>query len=628
MTNIMKGKCVRTFCIMVFFFLGLLALGIQTTPCAAGITTISLGGDSSAAVKSDGSLWCWGYNTGQLGDGTKTDRYTPVKILDNVKSVCLGTAHSAAIKADGTLWCWGNNSKGQLGDGTYTDKTKPVKVMDNVKAVSLGSFHSAALKTDGTLWCWGDNSKYQIGDGTNFLRSKPVKIMDGIKSISLGTYHSAAVKTDGTLWCWGDNSYGALGDGTLLSRNKPVKITDSVSTVDLDFFYSAIIKTDKSVWCWGRNNYGQIGDGTTTDRYKPVKIMTNVSTVSLGGWNSAVVKTDGSLWCWGDNSNGQLGIGTITPSTKPIKIMDNMQSVSLGDKHSASVNINGSLYCWGCNSNGQIGDGTTLDRYKPVAVSMLNTYTVSYNANGGSGAPPAQSKKEGTIITLSSTKPKRSGYTFLGWSDNKSASAAVYDAGGRYTADRNVTLYAVWKKTGAKNNQTIDVKSQITKPYKIGSTFSLGAKAKGKLSYSSNAKQVITVSSAGKVTVKGYGKAVVRIVAAATSNYNSAVKNVNIFIVPAKLNLTASQISTSIIRLKWNRDITVDGYQLNYSKNSKFPDTKDTKLGTSNGNKGVMHNLKTVFGKTTYYLRIRSYKKVNGTMLYGIWSDVKKVSVR
>lgn len=74
------------------------------------------------------------------------------------------------------------------------------------------------------------------------------------------------------------------------------------------------------------------------------------------------------------------------------------------------------------------------------------TYTVSYNANGGTGAPSSQTKTYGQTLTLSSTKPTRTGYTFLGWSTSSTATSATYSAGGSYTANTSATLYAVWQK--------------------------------------------------------------------------------------------------------------------------------------------------------------------------------------
>lgn len=97
------------------------------------------------------------------------------------------------------------------------------------------------------------------------------------------------------------------------------------------------------------------------------------------------------------------------------------------------------------------GDVYTLN--SPVtftAVWRLNTYTVSYNANGGSGAPSSQTKYYGTDLTLSSTIPTWSGHTFLGWSTSSARDATVqYHAGGSYTDDAGAVLYAVWQVSAA-----------------------------------------------------------------------------------------------------------------------------------------------------------------------------------
>ena len=80
------------------------------------------------------------------------------------------------------------------------------------------------------------------------------------------------------------------------------------------------------------------------------------------------------------------------------------------------------------------------------AIWAVNTYKITYNANGGSGAPSAQTKTYGKNLTLSTTKPTRAGYTFLGWSTSSTAISATYSAGGSYTANSAATLYAVWSQ--------------------------------------------------------------------------------------------------------------------------------------------------------------------------------------
>ena len=121
------------------------------------------------------------------------------------------------------------------------------------------------------------------------------------------------------------------------------------------------------------------------------------------------------------------------------------------------------------------------------AVWKANTYTVSYNANGGSGAPAAQTKTHDVTLTLSTTKPTRTGYTFLGWSTNKSATTATYQPGGSFTTNANTTLYAIWKintytvtyhangGTGVPSSQTkvygVALTLSTTKPTRAGYTF-------------------------------------------------------------------------------------------------------------------------------------------------------------
>jgi alpha-tubulin suppressor-like RCC1 family protein len=84
------------------------------------------------ALKKDGTVWAWGANgAGQLGDGTKTVQYVPVKVsgLSDVVAIAAGFNHTVALRTDGTIWAWGNNYYGQLGDGTTTERLTPVPVV-------------------------------------------------------------------------------------------------------------------------------------------------------------------------------------------------------------------------------------------------------------------------------------------------------------------------------------------------------------------------------------------------------------------------------------------------------------------------------------------------------------------
>ena len=118
------------------------------------------------------------------------------------------------------------------------------------------------------------------------------------------------------------------------------------------------------------------------------------------------------------------------------------------------------------NFNTDNGDSATKNVSFTVNVPAWTSYTIKYNANGGSGAPSSQTKWKDQTLKLSSTKPTRTGYTFKGWSPSSTATSATYAAGGNYTANAAATLYAVWKAntytvsynanggTGAPANQT------------------------------------------------------------------------------------------------------------------------------------------------------------------------------
>ena len=355
----------------------------------SGFNTVSAGEFHTLAVKEDGSLWAWGRNDwGQLGDGTTTDRFEPVKIMDDVASVSAGYMFSLAVKTDESLWTFGNNEYGKLGDGTATDRHAPVKIMDGVASVDTGSEHSIALKTDGTLWAWGWNSAGQLGDGTKDHRYAPVKIMDGVTCASIGDLHGFAVKTDGSLWVWGNNLIGQLGDGTKIERLIPIEIMDGIVSVSVGSDYSFIIKADRSLWAFGNNTLGTLGDGTTTLRTAPVKIMDDVAFACAGQMHSLAIKSDGSLWAWGLNKYTQLGDGTNEDSVKPIKVLDDAVSAASTSASSFAVTADGNLWAWGYGYNGYRGDGTTESSAVPVKI-MGGLKLPDWTPILGPGVPPA-----------------------------------------------------------------------------------------------------------------------------------------------------------------------------------------------------------------------------------------------
>jgi alpha-tubulin suppressor-like RCC1 family protein len=351
------------------------------------VTALNADDDSRAAagyqhtlaLKSDGTLWAWGWNNyGQLGDGTTVNKSTPVAIGADTQWLVVsgGVYHCAAVKLDGTLWTWGRNSSGQLGDGGNTDRWTPAAI-DSLHSwgfVAAGGSHTVALKTDGTLWAWGSNTYGQVGDGSGSTRYYPRQIGfdNHWVSVAAGIFHTVAVKSDGTLWAWGLNSRGQLGDGTTTDRYSPGMIgtdTDWVA-VEAGQWHTAAVKSNGTLWAWGDNEYGQLGDGTIVGKSSPTRVGTGAdwTAVAAGDWHTLARKTDGTLWAFGYNYYGQLGDDTSVNKDVPtqIGVAQTWIQVAGGGDHSLAISLGSGLWSWGENWRGQVGDGTTTHRDLPV----------------------------------------------------------------------------------------------------------------------------------------------------------------------------------------------------------------------------------------------------------------------
>lgn len=402
------------------------------------VTSVAAGGYHTVALKSDGTVWAWGggaeaqYNRGQLGDNTVLQRLTPVRVkgpggvgfLDNVIGISAGEWHTVALKSDNTVWAWGYNLLGGLGNGDTvgTNQPAPVQVkgvggdgfLDCVVSVSAGEKHTVALKSDGSVYAWGNNDFGQLGDNTTTgARYTPVRVkgpggsgfLDCVVSVSTSWNHNVAVKMDGSVWAWGDNFYGQLGDNTVDQPvfNSPVRVTgpngegylDGVVSVSAGFYHTVARKSDGSVWAWGRNWNGELGDGNYgngTDQRAPVQVkgtggsgfLAEVASVSVGKNHNAATKADGSVWTWGFNYFGQIGDNTtyiaVQQRTTPVQVkgtggtgfLTGVDSIDAGEEHTVALKADGSVWAWGYNAFGQLGDGHSgANVYHSAPVQVL-----------------------------------------------------------------------------------------------------------------------------------------------------------------------------------------------------------------------------------------------------------------
>lgn len=338
----------------------------------------------TCALTTDSGLKCWGNNdNGRLGNGSLTRSPLPVDVTtltSGVRMVDPGGQHSCAVKTDGKAYCWGQNLHGQVGDGSQTDRTTPVQVVNlsNVSAASAGGSHSCAVQTDGNLYCWGDNTYGQVGNGTTQDQLQPTLILANVRAVAAASIHTCAWLTNGGVKCWGDNNNGELGDGSNIERHTPVDvlgITGSVTALAAVRDHACVLLTDGTAQCWGLNDSGQLGDGTKNNRNQAVKVTvaTGLSAIIPGGLHTCALTTAGGVKCWGANGSGQLGNGT-TSTTGVLNAVDvtglssGVTQVAAGRDHTcARLNTSG-VKCWGRNLDGEVGDNTFSQRSTPVDV--------------------------------------------------------------------------------------------------------------------------------------------------------------------------------------------------------------------------------------------------------------------
>lgn len=356
--------------------------------------TLSSGSSHSCGLTASGTGYCWGANSvGQLGDGTTSHSNTPTAVIVaegvSFASISAGSGFTVGITTAGDTYAWGSNNYGQLGDGTTTNRATPVAVDVpagvELQSVSAAGGYTVAVATSGAAYAWGLNQKGQLGDGTTTNRSEPVEVAmpDGVSfsAISGGNGHTLALSTTGEAFAWGHNYYGQAGDDTRVDRSTPVAVMMpegiTLASVSAGSYHSLGLSTTGDAFAWGWNEHGQLGDGSLQDRRRPVAVFMPaggfLTAISAANRHSLAITTDGVAYSWGSNASGQLGDGTTTARRTPVAVMVpagmDIYAISGGTAHSVALSTTGVAYGWGYNRYGQVGDATNADRLEPVEVA-------------------------------------------------------------------------------------------------------------------------------------------------------------------------------------------------------------------------------------------------------------------
>lgn len=402
-----------------------------------------------------GKVACWGDNgSGQLGDGTTSNRNYPAEVLTFAGTPFSGAVDvtgisnpgytdrtACALKSDGTVWCWGGNANGSLGaklasGGATNTVALPVQVQDssgaNLTGVTkiFGGFGLCALKSNGTLWCWGGNG---IADGIAVgdqsvagQRNEAHQIivsggapLSNVTSAWLTRDMGCALKTDKTAWCWGGApSFTCVSASSSLyagQLNTPSVLND-LTQVTAGSGHFCATRNGGTARCWGGdwNPTAQLGDNTASGtpggsaKCNAVDVLTTgpstltgVTKVSSGGSNNCALKSDGRVYCWGANDRGAIGDGTTTARNVATKVLlaggadfTGATDISVADSAACALKADGSAWCWGAGGQAGDGDPADEDNLNPAKVQCRECDT---NVDCG-GATPACDTATSTCV--------------------------------------------------------------------------------------------------------------------------------------------------------------------------------------------------------------------------------------
>lgn len=354
---------------------------------------VVVGAVSTCALSASGIVDCWGTGAFAAGEAPRTLHAEPTRIdgvgptleLAHGGHVCARLAPSA--EGGGRVFCWGTNSYGELGDGTHTDRVTPVAVVGVDDAIDISASYggTCAVRSNGRVACWGYNPHARLGDRTTIDRpvAEDVHGVEDAVEVTLGGVSACALRADGSVVCWGGNFSGELGNGTMISNPEPTigpgasdahRVSGGPSAVCV---LNGSMSPDATLTCWGELRDPTPALDPPANLLSPTRFTTfrAVRQISMNE-NSVCVRGDlpgepVGMYCWGYNASGQLGNGTTTSAWTPIRVLglEGGRDLALGAETACAVDDAGAVYCWGRNERGTLGNGATLDALQPMGVN-------------------------------------------------------------------------------------------------------------------------------------------------------------------------------------------------------------------------------------------------------------------
>lgn len=304
--------------------------GLALIPGSGALRFVTISGLSNlvCGLTADSAAYCWGAQNdfGEIGDGTRTPRESPSRVLGDVKFIAIKPqiAEVCALASTGRAYCWGDNHLGQLGTGEIgrdTGKLFPVPVKTSLRFREVEP--TWGLDRDGRAWGWGDagyltafwwpvhrvrgdckDFYYWLFAGRGCLVPTPIKTPLRFATLT--------ITESGQLYTFGDGWFGELGDGRIGDTfSPPIFAIEPVAVLGNIRFSvrSGLCALDLQgrAYCWGPNFLGQLGAGDYDSRPVPTAVASAQRFVEIlsNGLTACGRSSADQVWCWGK------GFGTM-----------------------------------------------------------------------------------------------------------------------------------------------------------------------------------------------------------------------------------------------------------------------------------------------------------------------------